>query len=134
MAFDPLDGSSILGANFAVGSIFGIWPGSTLVAQKAGDQVAAAYAIYGPKTILVIALASKLSGASRAYLIVQQRDARQRPVARRASAVLHSELPSCMLHSENICMPFMYKQGCPIAVGLAGQPPVMLQSFSYVHA
>ena len=28
VAFDPLDGSSIIDTNFAVGTIFGIWPGS----------------------------------------------------------------------------------------------------------
>ena len=26
VTFDPLDGSSIIGTNFSVGSIFGIWP------------------------------------------------------------------------------------------------------------
>lgn len=29
VSFDPLDGSSIIDANFSVGSIFGIWPGSS---------------------------------------------------------------------------------------------------------
>lgn len=56
VAFDPLDGSSIVGANFAVGSIFGIWPGAQLLGCKAGDQVAALYSIYGPKTMLVMAV------------------------------------------------------------------------------
>jgi fructose-1,6-bisphosphatase len=31
VAFDPLDGSSVVDANFSFGSIFGIWPGSDLV-------------------------------------------------------------------------------------------------------
>lgn len=31
VAFDPLDGSSIIDTNFAVGTIFGIWPGSRCV-------------------------------------------------------------------------------------------------------
>ena len=30
MAFDPLDGSSIVDTNFSVGTIFGIWPGDKL--------------------------------------------------------------------------------------------------------
>ena len=55
VAFDPLDGSSIVGANFAVGSIFGVWPGGHLVGRKGSDQVAAMYAVYGPRTILVVA-------------------------------------------------------------------------------
>eukprot|EP00879_Flechtneria_rotunda_P026197 GHRR01027917.1.p1 GENE.GHRR01027917.1~~GHRR01027917.1.p1 ORF type:complete len:360 (+),score=132.20 GHRR01027917.1:204-1283(+) len=56
VAFDPLDGSSIFGANFAVGSIFGIWPGSTPLGQTGRDQAAAAYAVYGPRTLLVLAV------------------------------------------------------------------------------
>lgn len=55
VAFDPLDGSSIVGANFAVGSIFGIWPGDELIGRQGSEQAAAAYAVYGPRTILVIA-------------------------------------------------------------------------------
>ena len=55
VAFDPLDGSSIFDANFAVGSIFGVWPGSELLGRTGGDQAAAAYAVYGPRTTLVIA-------------------------------------------------------------------------------
>ena len=27
VAFDPLDGSSVIDTNFAVGTIWGIWPG-----------------------------------------------------------------------------------------------------------
>ena len=52
MAFDPLDGSSIIAANFAVGSIFGVWPGALLGSSGRG-QAAAAYAVYGPQTLLV---------------------------------------------------------------------------------
>ena len=100
VAFDPLDGSSIIGANWAVrgwrlrwpacllampvcmllavelgssasvadpwaflpalsnqqvGSIFGIWPGRGFVGRPASEQAAAAYAVYGPKTVLVLA-------------------------------------------------------------------------------
>lgn len=56
VAFDPLDGSSIFGANFAVGSIFGVWPGDTPIGQTGRDQAAAAYSVYGPRTLLVVAL------------------------------------------------------------------------------
>ena len=34
LGFDPLDGSSIIDANFSVGSIFGIWPGAKLLGRK----------------------------------------------------------------------------------------------------
>ena len=53
---DPLDGSSVIDANFSVGSIFGIWPGKGLVGRKGREQVAAAVSLYGPRTLLCIAL------------------------------------------------------------------------------
>jgi hypothetical protein len=33
VAFDPLDGSSIIDSNFAVGTIWGTWPGSRLTGK-----------------------------------------------------------------------------------------------------
>lgn len=56
---DPLDGSSIIDANFSVGSIYGIWPGTTLVGRTGREQVAAAVALYGPRTVLCIGLAEQ---------------------------------------------------------------------------
>jgi hypothetical protein len=53
VVFDPLDGSSIVGSNFAVGSIFGVWPGAGVVGRIGRQQAAAAYAVYGPRTLLV---------------------------------------------------------------------------------
>ncbi|KAF5825891.1 hypothetical protein DUNSADRAFT_6153 [Dunaliella salina] len=64
VVFDPLDGSSIVGANLAVGSIFGIYPGKG--AGKTGrEQVAALYAVYGPRTVLVLARPSVASSGSQ---------------------------------------------------------------------
>jgi sedoheptulose-bisphosphatase len=34
VAFDPLDGSSIIDTNFAVGTIWGVWPGNRLVGMR----------------------------------------------------------------------------------------------------
>lgn len=42
VAFDPLDGSSIVDTNFAVGTIFGIWPGDNLVGITGREQVSLA--------------------------------------------------------------------------------------------
>jgi fructose-1,6-bisphosphatase len=56
VAFDPLDGSSIVDTNFTVGTIFGVWPGDKLTGVKGRDQVAAAMGIYGPRTTYVLAL------------------------------------------------------------------------------
>ena len=41
MAFDPLDGSSVVDTNFSVGTIFGVWPGDKLTGITGRDQVAA---------------------------------------------------------------------------------------------
>jgi len=56
LGFDPLDGSSIIDANFSVGSIFGIWPGKGVLGRKGSEQVASAVAVHGPRTTLCIAL------------------------------------------------------------------------------
>ncbi|KAF5752548.1 sedoheptulose-1 7-bisphosphatase chloroplastic-like [Tripterygium wilfordii] len=56
VAFDPLDGSSIVDTNFTVGTIFGVWPGDKLTGITGRDQVAAAMGIYGPRTTYVLAL------------------------------------------------------------------------------
>lgn len=56
VAFDPLDGSSVIDSNFAVGTIWGIWPGSKLTGIKGADMKAAGIAIYGPRTTITIAI------------------------------------------------------------------------------
>ncbi|CAK7325806.1 unnamed protein product [Dovyalis caffra] len=56
VAFDPLDGSSIVDTNFSVGTIFGVWPGDKLTGVKGRDQVAAAMGVYGPRTTYVLTL------------------------------------------------------------------------------
>ncbi|KAM2042470.1 sedoheptulose-1,7-bisphosphatase, chloroplastic-like [Malus sylvestris] len=56
VAFDPLDGSSIVDTNFTVGTIFGVWPGDKLTGITGRDQVAAAMGIYGPRTTYVLAI------------------------------------------------------------------------------
>lgn len=54
VCFDPLDGSSIVGANFAVGSIFGIWPKTDLIGESCRKMVGACLGVYGTKTVAVI--------------------------------------------------------------------------------
>lgn len=53
-AWDPLDGSSLVDVDLAVGTIFGIWPDERLVGRKGFELAAAGYAVYGPRTVLVI--------------------------------------------------------------------------------
>ncbi|KAH9994743.1 sedoheptulose-1,7-bisphosphatase [Xylariaceae sp. FL0662B] len=57
VAFDPLDGSSIIAPNWAVGTIIGIWQGKTALNQPpATKQVAAVLGVYGPRTTALVAL------------------------------------------------------------------------------
>ncbi len=53
VVFDPLDGSSLVDANFAIGSIFGIYAGGEILGRTPREQVAAGYILYGPRTIFV---------------------------------------------------------------------------------
>lgn len=52
VAFDPLDGSSLVDVNLAVGTIVSIFEGCDLL-QPGRNQVAALYILYGPRTTLV---------------------------------------------------------------------------------
>lgn len=53
VVYDPLDGSSLVEADFAIGSIFGIYEGNGIIGRKPKEQVAAVYTLYGPRTILI---------------------------------------------------------------------------------
>ena len=64
VAFDPLDGSSIIGANFAVGTIAGVWPGNRLLNRTGAEQLASIIALYGPRVTVALAFntAATVSG------------------------------------------------------------------------
>jgi len=51
IAYDPLDGSSLVDVNLSVGSIFGIYEGDF----DAAKMVAACYVVYGPRVEMVFA-------------------------------------------------------------------------------
>lgn len=53
VAFDPLDGSSLVDVNLAVGTIVSIYEGDNLL-QAGRNQVAALYVLYGPRTTMVV--------------------------------------------------------------------------------
>ena len=59
----------MLDAGFAVGSIVGVWPGNTLLGVRGREQVAACYAVYGPRTLLVLA-APALPGTVNEYALL----------------------------------------------------------------
>uniref|UniRef100_A0A7S0ZFH1 Sedoheptulose-1,7-bisphosphatase, chloroplastic n=1 Tax=Timspurckia oligopyrenoides TaxID=708627 RepID=A0A7S0ZFH1_9RHOD len=56
VAFDPLDGSSIIDTNFSVGTIFGVWPGSKLTGITGRQLVCSGLAVYGPRTTITVAI------------------------------------------------------------------------------
>lgn len=70
LVFDPLDGSSNIDVNVAVGSIFSVLRAPEGVEhvteadflQPGSQQVAAGYAIYGPATMLVLTVGTGVSG------------------------------------------------------------------------
>lgn len=53
VAFDPLDGSSLVDVNLAVGTIVSIFEGDNFM-QPGRNQVAALYILYGPRTTMVV--------------------------------------------------------------------------------
>ncbi|KAH8685108.1 fructose-1-6-bisphosphatase [Ilyonectria robusta] len=57
VAFDPLDGSSIIAPNWTVGTIIGVWDGVTALNQDPAEkQVASILGVYGPRTTAIVAL------------------------------------------------------------------------------
>ena len=52
VAYDPLDGSSLVDVNLAVGTIVSVFKGCDLL-QEGRNQVAAIYILYGPRVSLV---------------------------------------------------------------------------------
>ncbi|OGJ53969.1 hypothetical protein A3D11_04420 [Candidatus Peribacteria bacterium RIFCSPHIGHO2_02_FULL_49_16] len=60
VTYDPLDGSSLVDANFAIGSIFGIYKGKDVLGKTPREQVGAAYVLYGPRTILVYSVGKRV--------------------------------------------------------------------------
>jgi len=57
LCWDPLDGSSIVDNNWAVGTIVGIWDKSTgLLGATGRDQVMSLVVLYGPRTTAFITL------------------------------------------------------------------------------
>jgi fructose-1,6-bisphosphatase I/sedoheptulose-1,7-bisphosphatase len=70
LVFDPLDGSSNIDVNVAVGSIFSVLRapnGEAAVTehdflQPGAEQVAAGYAVYGPATMLVLTVGNGVNG------------------------------------------------------------------------
>ncbi len=59
VCFDPLDGSSLVDVNLAVGTIVSIYPGKELV-RPGREQIAALFVLYGPRTTMVLGLEGRV--------------------------------------------------------------------------
>jgi fructose-1,6-bisphosphatase I len=81
IAYDPLDGSSNIETNTAVGTIFSILPGHSLGApfsRPGSEQLAAGFVVYGPQTSLVLTLGDgvrifTLDRSERTYKLIRER-------------------------------------------------------------
>jgi hypothetical protein len=58
-----------------VGSIAGVWPGPRLLGVRGRDQAAACYAVYGPRTLLVLAAPALPGGVNEYALAARAEDA-----------------------------------------------------------
>ncbi|UKZ83773.1 hypothetical protein TrVFT333_011586 [Trichoderma virens FT-333] len=56
VAFDPLDGSSIIAANWSVGTIVGVWKGETTLGKDPRDQICSLLGVHGPRTTVIVAI------------------------------------------------------------------------------
>jgi fructose-1,6-bisphosphatase I len=67
VAFDPLDGSSNVGANVSIGSIFSVLNAAPAddgpLLQKGDAQLAAGFALYGPQTCFVFTIGDGVHAA-----------------------------------------------------------------------
>jgi len=60
VCFDPLDGSSVIEANFATGSVLGVYRADDLIGLSPRQMQVAFYFVYGPNLTLTIASKNKV--------------------------------------------------------------------------
>ncbi|KAI5922335.1 fructose-1-6-bisphosphatase [Camillea tinctor] len=95
VAFDPLDGSSIIAPNWTVGTILGVWQGRTALRQDpATRQVAAVLGVYGPRTTAIVALRVPGSEPACLELGLNEHGARDCAVVRSQVRLLDPESSS----------------------------------------
>ena len=70
LAFDPLDGSSLVDVNFSVGTIVGVYKAKSFIGTKGDDQVASMIAVYGPRTTIFLTVKKGDVALGVAYFIL----------------------------------------------------------------
>ncbi len=68
VAYDPLDGSSLVDVNLAVGTIVSIYKGCDLL-QEGRNQVAAMYILYGPRVSMVYSVGNGVHEFTMTHLM-----------------------------------------------------------------
>ncbi len=58
--FDPLDGSSLINTNLAVGTIVGVYKGQGVIGRRGSEQAASLIAVYGPRLTFMITLGDRV--------------------------------------------------------------------------
>lgn len=84
VAYDPLDGSSLVDVNLAIGTIVSVHEGDNLL-EPGRNQVAAMYIQYGPRTTLVYCAGKGVHEFAMNHLgefILSREDIRMKPKAR----------------------------------------------------
>lgn len=71
VAFDPLDGSSIVGCNWAVGTIVGIWEAERIIGVSGKEMVGAVVTVYGPRTTMYVGLRDGFGGGRGGQRVVE---------------------------------------------------------------
>jgi fructose-1,6-bisphosphatase I len=98
--FDPLDGSSNIDVNVNVGTIFSVVAVKdeivASVLEPGTELVAAGYVVYGPSTVMVIALGAQIPGAKQAA---------DGPVARGVAAFMLDDAGEFVLTAQAMKMP-----------------------------
>jgi sedoheptulose-bisphosphatase len=69
VVFDPLDGSSIIDANFSVGTIVGIFPGKGIVGRKGDEQCCSLMALFGPRVTIALAFNACASKSGNRFCV-----------------------------------------------------------------
>jgi len=69
VSFDPLDGSSIVDANFAVGTIIGVWKGDGFLNRTGREQVCSLIVMYGPRITAAVAFNSTITASGTAIAL-----------------------------------------------------------------
>ncbi|MBU2524335.1 fructose-1,6-bisphosphatase, partial [Patescibacteria group bacterium] len=54
VAYDPLDGSSLVDVNLSVGTIVSIYKAKTFIGSKGTEMICALFVVYGPRTTMII--------------------------------------------------------------------------------